>query len=100
MLAKKKILIFTATYNEKDNIEYLIRSINDNNSEVDIFVIDDQSPDHTYAKIKDLQKNFIIELNRNRVSLCFKVHRYIPSVPDSGPSLFCLHRARGLFVLF
>ena len=36
MLAKKKILIFTATYNEKDNIEHLIRSINDNNSEVDI----------------------------------------------------------------
>ena len=27
MLLKKKILIFTATYNEKDNIENLIRSI-------------------------------------------------------------------------
>ena len=58
MLAKKKILIFTATYNEKDNIEHLIRSINDNNSEVDIFIIDDQSPDHTYVKIKDLQKEY------------------------------------------
>ena len=58
MLVKKKILIFTATYNEKDNIEHLIRSINDNNSEVDIFIIDDQSPDHTYAKIKDLQKEY------------------------------------------
>ena len=58
MLVKKKILIFTATYNEKDNIEHLIRSINDNNSEVDIFIIDDQSPDQTYAKIKDLQKEY------------------------------------------
>ena len=58
MLAKKKILIFTATYNEKDNIEHLIRSINDNNPEVDIFIIDDQSPDHTYVKIKDLQKEY------------------------------------------
>ena len=58
MLTKKKILIFTATYNEKDNIEHLIRSINDNNSEVDIFIIDDQSPDHTYVKIKDLQKEY------------------------------------------
>jgi len=58
MLAKKKILIFTATYNEKDNIEHLIRSINDNNSEVDIFIIDDQSPDCTYDKIKDLQKEY------------------------------------------
>ncbi len=43
MLVKKKILIFTATYNEKDNIEHLIRSINENNLEVDIFIIDDQS---------------------------------------------------------
>jgi len=58
MLVKKKILIFTATYNEKDNIEHLIRSINENNLELDIFIIDDQSPDHTYVKIKDLQKEY------------------------------------------
>ncbi len=58
MLTKKKILIFTATYNEKDNIEQLIHSINDNNSEVDIFIIDDKSPDNTYIKIKDLQKEY------------------------------------------
>ena len=58
MLKKKKILIFTATYNEKDNIEHLIRSINKNNSEVDIFVIDDQSPDLTYNKIENLQKEY------------------------------------------
>tara|TARA_B100001758_G_scaffold199904_1_gene178457 strand:- start:58 stop:777 length:720 start_codon:yes stop_codon:yes gene_type:complete len=58
MLAKKKILIFTATYNEKDNIEHLVHSINDNNSDVDIFIIDDQSPDQTHVKIKDLQKKY------------------------------------------
>ena len=58
MLDKKKILIFTATYNEKDNIENLIRSINNINLNVDIFIIDDQSPDHTYDKIKDLQKEY------------------------------------------
>ena len=56
MLVKKKILIFTATYNEKDNIENLIYSINANIQEVDIFIIDDQSPDLTYNKIKNLQK--------------------------------------------
>ena len=60
MLAKKKILIFTATYNEKDNIEHLIRSINDNNAEVDIFIIDDQSPDHTHVKIKICKKSIVI----------------------------------------
>ena len=43
MLVKKKILIFTATYNEKDNIEPLIRSINFHNPEVDILIIDDNS---------------------------------------------------------
>ena len=58
MLDKKKILIFTATYNEKDNIENLIRSINNINLNVDIFIIDDQSPDRTYDKIKDLQKEY------------------------------------------
>tara|TARA_B100000579_G_scaffold317597_1_gene267173 strand:- start:67 stop:786 length:720 start_codon:yes stop_codon:yes gene_type:complete len=58
MLVKKKILIFTATYNEKDNIENLIRSINDINLELDIFIIDDQSPDLTYSVIKDLQKKY------------------------------------------
>ena len=58
MLLKKKILIFTATYNEKDNIENLIHSINNNNLKVDIFIIDDQSPDKTYVKIQDLQKEY------------------------------------------
>ena len=58
MLLKKKILIFTATYNEKDNIENLIRSINDNNLKLDIFIIDDMSPDKTYVKIQDLQKKY------------------------------------------
>ena len=58
MLLKKKILIFTATYNEKDNIENLIRSIIDINLKVDIFIIDDLSPDKTYVKIQDLQKEY------------------------------------------
>ena len=58
MLLKKKILIFTATYNEKDNIENLIRSINNNNLKVDIYIIDDLSPDKTYIKIQDLQKEY------------------------------------------
>ena len=42
MLLKKKILIFTATYNEKDNIENLIRSINNNNLKVDQMSLHEQ----------------------------------------------------------
>ena len=58
MLVKKKILIFTATYNEKDNIETLIRSINFHNPEVDILIIDDNSPDLTFEKVKELKKEY------------------------------------------
>ena len=64
MLVKKKILIFTATYNEKDNIEQLIRSINFHNSKVDILIIDDNSPDLTFKKIEDL-KRYINKLTNN-----------------------------------
>ncbi len=58
MLDNKKILIFTATYNEKENIENLIHSINKVNPNIDIFIIDDNSPDFTYKKIQDLQKQY------------------------------------------
>ncbi len=58
MLDNKKILIFTATYNEKENIEILIHSINKYNINADIFIIDDNSPDLTYKKIEELQKQY------------------------------------------
>ena len=58
MLDNKKILIFTATYNEKENIEILIHSINKYNTNVDIFIIDDNSPDLTYKKIEELQNQY------------------------------------------
>ena len=58
MLDNKKILIFTATYIEKENIEILIHSINKYNINADIFIIDDNSPDLTYKKIEELQKQY------------------------------------------
>jgi len=58
MLDNKKILIFTATYNEMENIENLIHSINKYNPNVDVFIIDDNSPDLTYKKIQELQKQY------------------------------------------
>ena len=57
-----KILVFTATYNEKDNIEELIHSISQSWSNVDILIIDDNLPDQTYEIIQELQKQF---KNRN-----------------------------------
>ena len=40
-------LIFTATYNEIDNIKDFIDEINKLNCKLDILIIDDDSPDGT-----------------------------------------------------
>ncbi len=52
-----KTLIFTATYNEKDNIKTLIEKLNNLNVDIDILVIDDKSPDGTWKILEDLKKN-------------------------------------------
>ena len=44
----KKTLVFTATYNEFENIQNFITNVKDHNPEVDILIIDDNSPDKTY----------------------------------------------------
>ena len=53
---KSKTLIFTATYNEIDNIELLIKKIKKLKNKVDILVIDDNSPDGTGTKLLQLKK--------------------------------------------
>ncbi|MDC1280638.1 glycosyltransferase [Pelagibacteraceae bacterium] len=49
----KKILIFTATYNEIENVEKLIVQIKYNCPEADILIIDDNSPDGTGKLLKE-----------------------------------------------
>jgi Glycosyl transferase family 2. len=44
MNKKKKILVFTATYNEKENIEKLILGIKNSLPFSSILIIDDNSP--------------------------------------------------------
>ena len=51
-----KTLIFTATYNEKENIKYLIENLNKLNFDIDILVIDDNSPDKTWEILQKLEK--------------------------------------------
>jgi len=58
MSDKKKILVFTATYNEKSNISHLIKSIFENCPDSNILIIDDNSPDKTADVIEDMKKNF------------------------------------------
>ena len=52
----KKILIFTATYNEVNNIEKLIYKIKNSCSDVDILIVDDNSPDGTGKLLKEKEQ--------------------------------------------
>ena len=52
----KKVLIFTATFNEIDNISMLIEGIKKNCPTADILIIDDNSPDGTGKLLKDLEE--------------------------------------------
>ena len=58
MSNNKRILVFTACYNEKPNIKNLIFDIKKNLPQSSILIVDDNSPDQTKEIIKDIQKNF------------------------------------------
>ena len=56
---KNKTLVFTATYNEAENIEkYLNATLAV--KDIDILIIDDNSPDNTFQIIENYQKNLKI----------------------------------------
>jgi dolichol-phosphate mannosyltransferase len=64
---KNKILIFSATFNESENIRDLLNSIDKLNLELDILIIDDNSPDKTSEVIKQyaMEKTNIKLIVRN-----------------------------------
>ena len=53
-----KNLVLIPTYNEKENIEAIIRAVFALPVAFEILVIDDNSPDGTAAIVKNLQKEF------------------------------------------
>jgi len=75
----KKILIGTATYNEITNIEILINKINNLELNLDIIIVDDNSPDGTSKKIKELKTKFpnIILIKRKNKSGLDTAHKII-----------------------
>ena len=58
MNREKKILIFTATYNEAENIYELISLIKTQPSNPHVLIIDDSSPDGTSDKVITSQSKF------------------------------------------
>ena len=53
-----KTLIFTATYNESKNIEELIDQIFQLKNNLNLLIIDDNSPDKTYKIIEKLSLKY------------------------------------------
>lgn len=56
-------IIIIPTYNEIENIEAIVKAVFEENSNFHILVVDDNSPDHTARKVKDLQVQFYNRLH-------------------------------------
>jgi len=66
-------LIIIPTYNEKENIENIIRAILSQKKRFDILVVDDNSPDKTYKIVEKLQSEFpnqlFLKIRKNKTGL-------------------------------
>jgi dolichol-phosphate mannosyltransferase len=75
---KNKILIFTATYNERENIRELLHVIDQVDFKLDILIIDDNSPDKTSEVIKQYaaEKTNIKLIIRNKKEGLDTAHKF------------------------
>ncbi len=53
-----EIIVIIPTYNEIDNIEAIIKAVFSQAEHIDVLIVDDNSPDLTGLKVKELQKEF------------------------------------------
>ena len=93
-----KTLIFSATYNERDNIKELIEKINESNFDLDIFIIDDNSPDSTKEILEDLKKDnsnlrFLIREGKLGLDTAHK-HAYNYAIKNGYRKLFRKRNAK------
>ena len=67
-----KILVISPTYNERKNIKRLIDMVLGDNPDFDLLIVDDNSPDGTSEKVKELQddyKNLHLEIREKKSGL-------------------------------
>ncbi len=67
-----KTLVVLPTYNEKENVSVMVKEIFSKLSEVDILVVDDNSPDGTAEVVKKMQseiKNLFLIVRKNKEGL-------------------------------
>ena len=65
-------VVIIPTYNEKENIEAIIRAVFSQEKQFDILVVDDNSPDGTAVIVKNLQQEFhnlFIEIRKEKTGL-------------------------------
>jgi len=62
-----KAVIVIPTYNEIENIEKILKSVFSLNLNLDILVVDDNSPDKTYAKVQELIDSNIYDNQLNLI---------------------------------
>ena len=65
-------IVIIPTYNEIENIELIIKAIFSLEKSFDILVVDDNSPDLTHLKVKELQnefKNLFLEVRTGKSGL-------------------------------
>ena len=62
----KKISIILSTFNEKESIKYTIDELIKNIENVEIVVVDDNSPDGTYEILKDIKYPNLKIFNRKK----------------------------------
>ena len=51
-------IIIIPTYNERENLEKMVRKVFSLKKEFHLLIVDDNSPDGTAGIVKDLQKEF------------------------------------------
>ena len=54
----KSAVVIIPTYNEIENIEAIIKAVFSQSDDINILIVDDNSPDLTAQKVKDLQHQF------------------------------------------
>ena len=67
-----KTLVISPTYNERKNIKIFIRTVLNDNPTYDLLIIDDNSPDGTSIKVKELQsefENLYLEVREKKLGL-------------------------------
>ena len=67
-----KILVISPTFNERKNIKIFIDTVLNDNPKFDLLIVDDNSPDGTSDKVKELQsefKNLHLEVREKKLGL-------------------------------